>query len=188
MFVQAAFNESLTEATNRRLVGHGLVCIQLEKLLKAQAVVDLDFGLRVAQAVEMLQDHYAAQHADADGRASAVAVSGRHACLRLAEIHFAGNGFQHTVGSAALPHGEAQKGGWLSREVCRVFRAFYGSPCSKDFRRDFLSKESNAGSFGMARVCRKPTCATSAGRSSAGELRMARFTVSPVGARQFRLT
>jgi len=107
--MQAALNESLPEAADRRLVGHHFVLIQLEELLKAQAVVDLDFGLRVAQAVEMLQDHHAQQHPNAGGGTSAVAVGGRHACLRLAEIHFAGNGFKHTVGRAALLHSQIKK-------------------------------------------------------------------------------
>jgi len=60
---------------------------ELHELLKAQAVLELFLSLRVAQTVEMLQDHHAQQHADADCGASALAVGGRHARLGLGEIH-----------------------------------------------------------------------------------------------------
>ena len=110
-FMQVAFDEPLPKPADRRFIGHGFLRVQLHKLLKAQPVLELFLGLRVAQTVKMLQYHYAQQHADAAGGASAVAVSGGHARLGLGEIHFLRDGFQHAVGRAALLHSQIKEGG-----------------------------------------------------------------------------
>lgn len=114
--MQAARDEPLAKATEGGLVGHGFVRIELEELLEAQPVVDLGFGLRVAQPVEVLENHHAQQHANTRGGASDWAAGGGDACLGLGEIHFAGNGVEHLVAHAALLHGQVKAG--------RLFAAF----------------------------------------------------------------
>ena len=76
--------------------------VQLHKLLKAQAVVQLFLGLRIAQAIKVLQNHDAQQHPDAARGATALTVGGRDACFGGCEIHFASDDFQDSVGAAAL--------------------------------------------------------------------------------------
>ena len=110
-FVQAAGDEPLPKPADGGFIRHGLVRGELHKLLEAQPILELLFGLRIAQAVEMLQDHDAQQHADAAGAASAFAVSGGDAFLGGSEIHFAGDGFQNSVGAAPLLHGQIEESG-----------------------------------------------------------------------------
>lgn len=60
--MQAAGDESLPKAADRRLVRHGFVRVELHEFLKAQPVLELCLGLGVAQTVKVLQDHPAPQH------------------------------------------------------------------------------------------------------------------------------
>ena len=70
LFVQAACDESLTEAADRRFIGHSFVRVELHKFLKAQPILELLLGLRGAQSVEVLQNHDAQQDADTARRTS----------------------------------------------------------------------------------------------------------------------
>src|SRR5260370_42275803 len=110
-FVQPAFYEPLAKTADGRLVRHCFVGVELDELLEAQTILDLFFGLRVAQAVEMLKNHQAQKNPNTAGGASAMAVSGSNARFGFAEINFAGNGFEHAVGRAALLDGQIKKGG-----------------------------------------------------------------------------
>jgi hypothetical protein len=68
-------------------------------------------NLRVAQTIEMLQDHYAQQQTHAAGRPATRAVGCGHLALRGREVDDAGDGFQNLIGRAALLHGQVKKGG-----------------------------------------------------------------------------
>jgi hypothetical protein len=109
--VQVAFDEPLPKPAKGGFIRHGFVRVELHELLKAQPVLELFFGLGIAQAIKMLQDHHAQQHADAARGATPVAAGGRNAFFGGSEIHFAGDGFQNPVGAAALLHGQVEKGG-----------------------------------------------------------------------------
>ena len=90
--------------------------VELHKLLEAQPVLELFFSLWIAQAVEVLQNHDAQQHAHAAGGASAVAIGGGDVLLGGGEVHFACDGFQDWVGTATLLHSQIEK--------CRLVLAF----------------------------------------------------------------
>ena len=112
--------------------------VELHKPLETQPVLQLFFSLRIAQAVEVLQNHDAQQHAHAAGGASAVAIGGGNALLSGGEVHFACDGFQNRVDAATLLHGQIEK--------CRLVLAFelHESLITpphrlfKNFCRDFL--------------------------------------------------
>jgi hypothetical protein len=108
--MQAAINKPLTKPADRRFIRHGLVRVELHKLLEAQPILDLFFGLGITQSVEVLQDHDAQPNADAAGRSPAVTVGGGDALLGGSGIYFASDGFQDSVGAAALLHGQIKKG------------------------------------------------------------------------------
>ena len=57
LLVQLTLNKPLAKAANRCFVGYRFVGVQLDKLLKTQAVLDLCFRLRITQVVEVLQNH-----------------------------------------------------------------------------------------------------------------------------------
>ena len=136
-FMQSALDESLTKAANRRLIRHGLVRVELHELLEAQPVLELFLGLRVTQAIEVLQDHHAQQHADTAGRPPALTIGGRDAGLGLGEIHFARNRFQHVVGRGALLHRQIKKGGLVLAFGLHGLLMRLLQPLFKDFCRDF---------------------------------------------------
>src|ERR1700722_559959 len=111
--MQTASNEPLAEAADRGLIGHGFVSIELDEFLETQPVLDLLLGLRIAQAVKMLQNHDPQKKPDPIGRPASLTVGGGHARLGLAKIDFTGNDFQHAVAGRSLLHGQIKKGGLL---------------------------------------------------------------------------
>src|SRR5262245_46954710 len=153
LLVQTALNESLAKPADGGLIGHGFVRVQLYEFLKAQPILELFLRLRVAQSVEMLQDHQAQQHADAAGGSSARTVGLSNALLGFIEIHFARDRFEHTVGAAALLHGQIKEGGLV------VSRSLHGvqitSPPSsfKRLLQRFPSEMSAKGAFLKSRGC-----------------------------------
>ncbi len=100
--------------------------IELHKLLEALPILELLFGLRIAQAVEMLQDHDAQQHTHAAGGPFALAVSRGHT-----RLHFARNGLKHAVGRTALLHGQIEEGGLV---VSRSLHELQITPSSSQFK------------------------------------------------------
>jgi len=89
----------------------------------------------IAQAVEVLQNHDAQQHADAAGRTTAVAVGDGDALLSGSEIHFPGDGFQNSVGTAPLLHGQIEEG--------RLVLAFGLHASSDPFTTSVVQKQKN---------------------------------------------
>ena len=145
--MQAAGDEPLPKPADRRFIRHRLVRVKLHELLEAQAILELFFGLRIAQAVEVLQNHDAQQHADATGRASALAVGGRDAFFGDSEVHFAGDGFQDSVGAAALLHGQIKKGGLVLAFGLHGFLMRLHLQLFNYFCRDFLKRLSRPPDF-----------------------------------------
>src|SRR5665213_2039875 len=107
--VQAALDQPLAKPADRGFIRHGFVRVELHELLEAQPVLELFFGLWIAQAVEVLQNHDAQQHPDTAAGASALTVGGGDALLGGSEVHFARYGFKNFVGTAALLHGQIKK-------------------------------------------------------------------------------
>src|ERR1041384_5504972 len=87
LLVQLAFDQPLTKAANGRLIQHSLVSAELDEFLKTQPVLQLLLGLRIAQAVEVLQDHNAQQNPNSARGPSTWTVSRSQALLSFSEIH-----------------------------------------------------------------------------------------------------
>jgi hypothetical protein len=111
--VQTARDEPLPKPADGGFIRHDFVGVELHKFLEAQPILKLLLGLGIAQTVEVLQNQRAQQHAHTAGGATTLTVSGGDALHGGGEIHFAGDGFQNSVGAAALLHGHIKKGGLI---------------------------------------------------------------------------
>lgn len=137
LLVQPAGQQPFAETADRRLIGHRLGRAQPDELLKAQPVAQLLLGLRIAQSVEMLQNHDAQQHWHAMRRPSQHAVGRRQCLLRLAKVDPRIDRFQDSVAPCAPCHCEVKKDalfvrGSLHPSDCQII-----SIPRHSFRRDF---------------------------------------------------
>jgi hypothetical protein len=87
---------------NRRFIWNRFVGRQPDELLEAQPVAELRLGLRVAQAVEMLQQHHAQKHRRPMPRPAQLAVGRLQPPLGLGKIHQGRDLFQHLIGPRPL--------------------------------------------------------------------------------------
>ena len=110
----------------------------MHELLEAQPVLELFFGLWIAQAVEVLQNHDAQQYADAAGRTPALTVGGRDPFFGRSEIYFARDGFQNSIGTAALLHGQIKEGRLVFAFGLHESLIAQHPQLFKNFCRDFL--------------------------------------------------
>lgn len=100
--VQLSLDQALTESADCRLVRHCLVKAQPTEALEAQAVAQLRLCLRIAEVIEMLQDHHPNQHAHSMPRAAPQAVSRPDQPLGFLKAHLACNRLQHTIPTTTI--------------------------------------------------------------------------------------
>jgi hypothetical protein len=100
--VQGRRDHPLAKPANRRFVRHRLAGAQPDELLKAQTVAELRLGLRVAQPVEVLEQHHAPEHRRPVARPAQLAVSRLQPPLGLGKIHQRRDLFQHLIGPRPL--------------------------------------------------------------------------------------
>jgi hypothetical protein len=100
--VQGRRDHPLAKPADGRFIRHRFVRPQADELLKTQPVAELGLGLRIAQAVKVLQQQNAQHHRRPVARPAQLAVSRLQPPLGLGKIHQRRDLFQHLIGPRPL--------------------------------------------------------------------------------------